>query len=112
MGSGANGAQLRRRGLRAMDPGLAIRALGQALDGDEGLVTVADVDWARFAPAFTVRRSSPLLADLPEAARALAGTDTAVGGGDAGTALGRRLASLPEAEHGPMLTGLVLAQAA
>ena len=35
-------------------------------------MTVADVDWARFAPAFTVRRPSPLIADLPEVRQALA----------------------------------------
>ena len=70
------GSQLRRRGLRMMDPALALRLLGQALDGGEALLTVADVDWDRFAPAFTVRRPSPLLAGLPEAARALAAAET------------------------------------
>ena len=49
-----------------MDPELAIAALGQVLDSGDDLVTVADVDWARFAPAFTVRRPSPLIADLAE----------------------------------------------
>ena len=55
-----------------MDPRLAVRALGQALDGGETLVTVADVDWARFAPPFTLRRPSPLIEDLPEVRQALA----------------------------------------
>ena len=36
MGGGESGAQLQRRGLRAMDPDLAISALGHALDHDEG----------------------------------------------------------------------------
>ncbi|MEV0006430.1 type I polyketide synthase, partial [Micromonospora sp. NPDC050980] len=52
---------LRRRGLRPMPPALAIRALAEAVDGDAGCVTVADVDWARFGPAFTASRPSPLL---------------------------------------------------
>ena len=36
------------------------------------LVTVADVDWARFAPPFTLRRPSPLIETLPEVRHALA----------------------------------------
>ncbi|MGW7704296.1 type I polyketide synthase, partial [Kitasatospora sp. NPDC054768] len=61
--------QLRRRGLAVMDPRLAVLALARAVDGDEGCVTVADVDWQRFAPAFTAVRTSRLLAELPEAGR-------------------------------------------
>ncbi|SCG79560.1 type I polyketide synthase, partial [Micromonospora humi] len=52
---------LRRRGLRPMPPALAIRALAEAVDADTGCLTVADVDWARFGPAFTASRPSPLL---------------------------------------------------
>ena len=57
-----------RHGLGGLDPQVAVRALGQALDGGDALVTIADVDWRTFAPAFTLHRPSPLLADLPEAA--------------------------------------------
>ncbi|TDP92878.1 type I polyketide synthase [Labedaea rhizosphaerae] len=64
--------QLARRGLSAMDPELAIQAFAQALDHDLGCVVVADVDWARFAPAYTSARPSPLLTELPEVVRALA----------------------------------------
>ncbi|WP_435792506.1 type I polyketide synthase [Amycolatopsis tolypomycina] len=74
LGAGAGGEQARRRGLKPMAPDAAIHALGQALDAGEDLVTVADVDWAAFAPAFTLRRPSPLLAGLPEVAAALATT--------------------------------------
>ena len=59
-------AQLRRRGLELMDPGALTRALGQVLDGGETQVTVADVDWPRFAAPFTLRRPSPLIESLPE----------------------------------------------
>ena len=72
MAAGESGVQVQRRGLRAMEPALAVQALGQVLDGGDGLVTVADMDWARFAPAFCLRRPSPLLRDLPEAVQALA----------------------------------------
>ena len=81
--------QLRRRGLRLMDPELLTQALGRVLDGGDTQVTVADVDWARFAPPFTLRRSSPLIEDLAEVRQALAGGpggDTAAAPGT-GTAL-------------------------
>jgi acyl transferase domain-containing protein len=105
-------AQLERRGLRPMTPELAIGALAQALDGGTGLVTVADVDWARFAPPFTLRRSSPLIGDLPEVRQVL----EAVSNGDAangqsGSALADRLAELPRAEQDRMLIGLVQTEA-
>ncbi|WP_433335339.1 SDR family NAD(P)-dependent oxidoreductase [Spirillospora sp. CA-294931] len=58
--------RLRRQGLAPMSPARAIVALGQALDHDETCVTVADVDWGRFAPGFTSGRPSALLADLDE----------------------------------------------
>jgi acyl transferase domain-containing protein/acyl carrier protein len=61
-------AGLERRGLRAMPPRLAIAALQQALSDDETHLCVADLDWSRFAPAYTARRPSRLLAEIPEAA--------------------------------------------
>jgi acyl carrier protein len=57
---------LRRRGLCALPPDLAIAALGQAVDDDESCVTVADIRWDRFAETFTLMRPSSLLADLAE----------------------------------------------
>ncbi|MEU8686551.1 type I polyketide synthase [Streptomyces sp. NPDC048611] len=72
--AGVDGAEehLLRRGLRALDPALAVSALGMA--SGEASVVVADVEWERFAPAFTSARPSPLLEDLPEVADAVAGT--------------------------------------
>ncbi|GAA1994204.1 hypothetical protein GCM10009754_86950 [Amycolatopsis minnesotensis] len=66
-GDSAAAESLRERGLRAMDPGLALTALHGAMDDGDATLTVADIDWARFVPAFTFVRPSPLLADLPEA---------------------------------------------
>ncbi|MEV5887721.1 type I polyketide synthase, partial [Streptomyces sp. NPDC052020] len=68
---GPNSERLRRLGLRPLAPGAALTALGTVLDHGETAVTVADIDWTSFAPGFTVARPSPLLADLPEARRAL-----------------------------------------
>jgi hypothetical protein len=77
---------------------------------------VADVDWARFTPAFTLRRPSPLLGDLPEVRQALADAEAAGDGGpadpDAGAALAQRLAGQPPAEQDRLLTGVVRAEAA
>ncbi|MGW3014007.1 type I polyketide synthase, partial [Streptomyces sp. NPDC001219] len=70
--AGVEGAEehLLRRGLKALDPALAVSALERAVG--EGSVVVADVEWERFAPAFTSARPSPLLGDLPEVRAALA----------------------------------------
>ncbi|MFD0279584.1 type I polyketide synthase [Kitasatospora sp. NPDC127111] len=113
MGAGADGAQLERRGLRLMSPDLATRTLAQLLDGGEALTTVVDVDWARFAPPFTLRRRSPLIEGLPEVVEALAGDgpDEAVDRA-AGTPLRQQLAGLPAAEQDRTLVNLVRAEAA
>ncbi|EOD64131.1 beta-ketoacyl synthase [Amycolatopsis vancoresmycina DSM 44592] len=55
---------LRRRGLTPMAPARALAALKTAGNAD---VVVADVDWEKFAPAFTATRPSRLLDELPEA---------------------------------------------
>ncbi|HEY0935759.1 MAG TPA: SDR family NAD(P)-dependent oxidoreductase, partial [Trebonia sp.] len=114
LGDGAGGTALQRLGLRDMDPDLAVAALAQSLDADETTLTVADVDWGRFAPVFTLRRPSPLLAGLPEARQA---TDDAVSaaGPDTGTAaseLAGRLAGLHRGAQLRLLTDLVRAQVA
>jgi acyl carrier protein len=111
------GARLQRRGLAPMDPGQAVRILEQALDHGERLLTVADVDWARFAPAFTVRRPSPLIAGLPEVTAALSAvtaglTGRGPAGPDAAAALREQLAGLPPAEQGQLIVDLVRAEAA
>ncbi|MFI8932078.1 type I polyketide synthase [Streptomyces sp. NPDC053474] len=109
-------AHLRKRGLPVMRPDVAVAALRRALDGPGPLVTVADVDWERFAPAFTVRRPSPLLDDLPEARRALtAAPDATAGGaaeGDAATALRDRLAAASPADRERIVLELVRTEVA
>jgi NAD(P)-dependent dehydrogenase (short-subunit alcohol dehydrogenase family)/acyl carrier protein len=108
------GRQLERRGLHLMDPELATRALGQVLDSGEGPVTVAGVDWTRFAPPFTLRRPSPLIADMPEVGQALADSDSDGGSPAPGvdTALRQQLAGMPQAEQDRMLVNLVRVEAA
>ena len=52
-------------------PQLALAALAARAHHHETTLTVADVDWPRFAPAFAAARPRPLLHDLPDARRAL-----------------------------------------
>jgi acyl carrier protein len=113
----AEGArQLQRRGLRLMDPRQLMQALGQAVEAGETAVTVADVDWDRFAPSFTLRRPSPLVAGLPEVARALTEAEAATEGGagapGAPTTLAAQLAGLPRGEQDRMLVQAVRTEAA
>ncbi|MGV9457304.1 SDR family NAD(P)-dependent oxidoreductase, partial [Streptomyces sp. NPDC003635] len=81
---------VRRAGLVPLDPARALAALRRTvLGGTDGIVV--DVEWDRFAAAFTGNRPSPLLADLPEARRVLGQGERP--GGDEG--LVARLAALP-----------------
>src|SRR5262249_28959077 len=89
--------QLHRRGLSARAPHLAISALQQALKHGETTLTVADVDWARFAPAFAAARPRPLLDGLPEVGRALEALSEASSSSD--NELVHQLRSLVESER-------------
>ncbi len=94
-----------------MDPRLAVLALGQAMAGRDSLLTVADMNWARFA-AIPGAADLPLVRDLPEIAAARA----AAGGGTAdlpiGGELARQLAGMGRDEQERMLAELIRAQAA
>ncbi|MFF5099038.1 type I polyketide synthase [Actinosynnema sp. NPDC000082] len=95
-------------GITALDPAKALVALRRALDGGDTSVTVADVEWSTFAPAFTATRPSPLLAQLPGV--------TAVAGGGSGAAelagFADSLVGLTAGERDRALQGLVCTQAA
>ncbi|MEU2395940.1 type I polyketide synthase, partial [Streptomyces sp. NPDC007369] len=106
--------RLRRRGLPVMAPERAVAALRQALDAGDTNVTVADVDWDLFVPAFTAARPRPLIGDLPEVRRILdaeqhAGTPTGRGDGAAGDAdrLAAQLRGTSADEAERTLLGLV-----
>ncbi len=103
--AGVEGAEehLLRRGLRALDPAPAVSAVGA---GEESVV-VADVDWERFAPAFTSARPSPLLADLPEAADAMGGGMSTEGPADKGQSFVDRLAGVSPVERSQAVLDLV-----
>jgi acyl transferase domain-containing protein/acyl carrier protein/NADP-dependent 3-hydroxy acid dehydrogenase YdfG len=111
--------RMRREGLPPMAPELALAALQQALDHDDAAVTVADIDWERFAGTLTAVRPSQLIADLPEtaprsASQSATGPDTGrvITDADAASPLGERLSGLPRAEQDRALLELVRAQVA
>nr|WP_269476396.1 beta-ketoacyl reductase [Phytohabitans suffuscus] len=53
-----------KRGLRPLDPDLAVKALHHALTHPAATITVADIDWRTFPAPFTTHRPSPLLTHL------------------------------------------------
>ncbi len=103
MAGGEVGAHLDRLGVGVMEPRLAVQALRQALDHDESHLVVADIDWDRFAPIYTLARPRPLLADLLDA---VAETSDATDA-PSSSALADRLAAMPEAEQRVLLLDTV-----
>ncbi|SER42752.1 type I polyketide synthase [Actinokineospora terrae] len=87
---------LGKRGLTALDPADALEALGAALDAGVPTVTVADVDWPRFADSFHTARPGTLFAELlPDDPRPV------------DSDLRERLAGLSEADRDATLLALV-----
>ncbi|MFI1769997.1 SDR family NAD(P)-dependent oxidoreductase, partial [Streptomyces sp. NPDC020800] len=99
-------ARLDRRGVRPMDPAPALTALAQLLDRNVTCLTVADIDWERLAGPAT-GAPARLIADLPEARRALRAT-----GPEPSATLRTRLAALEPAERNRALLELVRTHAA
>ncbi|WP_271208745.1 type I polyketide synthase, partial [Streptomyces poonensis] len=112
VGDGAD-EPLRRRGLIPMPAALALVGLRQALDSGEATTTLADVDWGRFLPPFTMGRPSALLGDLPEAEQIrTAGGSSGGPGTAADSPLAGRITALPENEQHTLLVDLVRTHAA
>ncbi|WP_229865856.1 type I polyketide synthase, partial [Streptomyces naganishii] len=103
--------RMRAGGVPPMASSDAIEGLQQALDTDDTLVAIADVDWKRFAPGFAAVRPTSLLAELPEACEAVrrstepAGDTRAVP--SSASSLAHRLSGLPEPEQRRALLDLV-----
>ncbi|MFB7919577.1 SDR family NAD(P)-dependent oxidoreductase, partial [Streptomyces sp. NPDC056061] len=108
MAEGGVGDRMRRHGVIEMAPEKAVTALQHALDRDESVLTVVDMEWKRFVLAFTSGRSRPLLHDLPEARDVIEDMRGDAETEDAdGTALAQKLGGLPEAEQERLLLELV-----
>ncbi|MEE1783605.1 SDR family NAD(P)-dependent oxidoreductase, partial [Streptomyces sp. SP17BM10] len=100
--------QIRRSGLVFMDPSLALDGLRQALDADEHVLAIADVDWERYHPVFTSGRPTDLFEDVPEVRRLTEAAERPAGDGE----FTARLRALPAAEQERRLLDLVRAEAA
>ncbi|AQA25251.1 acyl transferase domain protein [Rhodococcus sp. MTM3W5.2] len=107
MVEGAAEKSLGRRGLRPMDPEVAVHALAAAVGHEDTLVTVADVDWGRFAETFTIARPSRLIGELPGVEGAGSGSSST---GDRELLI--RLRELPASEQARFLADLVRGQVA
>ncbi|MFG2197078.1 type I polyketide synthase [Streptomyces sp. NPDC048639] len=106
---------LSRRGIPVIGTEPAMVALQTALDHDDTVVAVADVDWARFVPVFSAARPAPLIADLeprPSGGATHAGGAGGQGGGVEASTLAQRLGTLPAAEHDRFVLDLVRSEAA
>ncbi|TGB14859.1 type I polyketide synthase [Streptomyces palmae] len=109
MATGAATAQLERIGVPAMAPETALEALRLALAEDRTCVTVADVDWPRFAAGYTAARPRPLIGELaPPRERPARPTPA----GEGPRALRDRLAGRPPAERSAVLLDLVRTEVA
>ncbi|MEU0806788.1 type I polyketide synthase [Streptomyces sp. NPDC005970] len=99
-----------RHGVPLLPPESAVLALEAALAHGDTAVVIADIDWDRFAHAYTATRPSRLLDELPETRQAL-GTGEATGT-DTTPALHDRLAGLGAQERERQLFDAVRTQAA
>ncbi|MER5642628.1 type I polyketide synthase, partial [Kitasatospora sp. NPDC002227] len=106
--------RMRKAGIPALAPELALTALQQAVGGGEAVVVAADLDWSRFAPAFTATRPSRLISGIAEARQALeaAAAGPVTSEEPAGTALVRELRAMTEADQARTVVELVRAQVA
>jgi polyketide synthase 7 len=104
------GEAMRRRGLRLLEPGLAIEALQSTLSRGDTSVVLADVEWETYAPLFTFARPRPMIEDLPEVRAALRATGS--GEQDAARDLQGRLRVAPADERQRILLELVRVEAA
>ena len=128
--------RLERQGIRELPPRAALGALREALEADAGCVVIAGLDWERYALTYSSARARPLIAELPDAQRALReatgeGTGDGMGSGEGvvtGTGVGTtgratsgrraagewaaRLAGLPEHERERTALALVRERAA
>uniref|UniRef100_UPI000B1B2658 acyltransferase domain-containing protein n=1 Tax=Streptomyces atriruber TaxID=545121 RepID=UPI000B1B2658 len=102
----------RRQGLPPLEPQLALGALRAALDGGRGHALVADIEWERFAPLFTLARSTRLLEEVPAARRVLDASSESAESAENASALRRELAALPVRERTGRLLDVVREQVA
>ncbi|WP_380283481.1 type I polyketide synthase [Kitasatospora purpeofusca] len=105
-------AALDRVGVAAMDPALALEALRQAVEEDLERVTVAALDWPRFAVGYTAARPRPLIAELAAAETPASAEPEPGAGARAPELLRERLARLSADDRHGEFVALVCAEVA
>ncbi|OLL72286.1 Malonyl CoA-acyl carrier protein transacylase [Pseudonocardia sp. Ae150A_Ps1] len=95
---------LQRQGLGMLDPGPAMAELRRAVVDGDVTVTVADVDWDRYAPLFTSARPSALISGLADLGEPEAGAGV--------TEIVTRVRALDEPAGTRLLAELVRGEAA
>ncbi|SPE63392.1 Erythronolide synthase, modules 1 and 2 [Streptomyces netropsis] len=103
--------QIRRSGLGFIDAGPALAGMRRALDDDETVLAIADVNWDVYHPIFTSGRPTTLFDEVPEVQRLTRPVAAAVNAGAEGE-FAARLRALPAAERDRLLLDLVRGQAA
>ncbi|MCX5381157.1 type I polyketide synthase [Streptomyces sp. NBC_00091] len=78
--------RMRLAGLEFLDPERALDALDAVVGRRDTGIAVADVDWARFAAAYTAARPCALLDELPAVRALRAAEQAAAGAGQGGAA--------------------------
>ncbi|WP_081290903.1 type I polyketide synthase [Mycobacterium asiaticum] len=94
-----------RIGLNPIRPEIALAAVQQAIEADDTLITLADISWDKFIPAFTVRRLHPLLTELASRSGTAATSDGTPALADSG--LREKLAGRTAEERLGILTEVV-----
>ncbi|MFD0025326.1 type I polyketide synthase, partial [Streptomyces sp. NPDC127177] len=102
--------RVRRGGFEPLAPEPAVRALLRGIEQDDTVLALADIDWARFVPAFATARPLPLIDDLPEVRQQRSAGPAAAAGGE--SELRQRLAALPDADRGAYVLDLLRTQVA
>ncbi|HRI62737.1 MAG TPA: SDR family NAD(P)-dependent oxidoreductase, partial [Polyangium sp.] len=108
MGAGIGHERPARHGVIPLRSELAMQSFEQIWRSRETTIAIADIDWARFAPAFVAARPRPLLHEILEARRALE-TSILASSDDTFSA---QLQNMPENERLPHLLALVLGETA
>jgi acyl carrier protein len=102
-------ARVKRGAIPAMDPALAVRALGEALEGTDPALTVMDVDWAQLTAGV---HELPLVRDLPEIRNLVAAGSASRAVVDEGELVGRLRGLGRTEEQTRVLTEVVRTEAA
>ncbi|WP_410635050.1 type I polyketide synthase [Amycolatopsis sp. cmx-4-83] len=102
--------RMRRSGAAALAPRRALLALGEALRRGDTSVTVADIDWTRYAPGMALMRTTHLLDGVPTARAAIEAARRAPE--TAEEPLAEQLAGMPEPERVSTLSKAVRSAAA